>query len=191
MPGNARRGQPQGKCHRKQTAGRAPQARPSARVKGCGKSAPRRRQRWRQGKPHREQDRVGAAGPGPARDRQPGAFPRRRPGRSREASGDGRPRGMVIHGPPGPRQNPAYRPSGDFCHHRLQRRANRKRTSFCRNALPALLRALFGGMNSILFCSVSLAISPWQKLENREIPAIYYACPLTPILSHDIPCRTL
>ena len=33
-----------------------------ARVKWCGKSAPRRRQRRRQGKPHREQDQVGMAG---------------------------------------------------------------------------------------------------------------------------------
>jgi hypothetical protein len=32
------------------------------RVKGCGKSAPRRRQRRRQGKPHREQDQIGVAG---------------------------------------------------------------------------------------------------------------------------------
>ena len=32
-----------------------------ARVKGCGKSAPRDRQRKRHGKPHREQDRIGAA----------------------------------------------------------------------------------------------------------------------------------
>ena len=31
------------------------------RVKGCGKSAPRLRQRKRHGKPHREQDRIGAA----------------------------------------------------------------------------------------------------------------------------------
>ena len=44
-------------------------ARPSGRVlrpvrvKGCGKSAPRLRRRRRHGKPHREQDRVGAAGP--------------------------------------------------------------------------------------------------------------------------------
>ena len=29
------------------------------RVKGCGKSAPRRRQRGRHGKPHREQNRIG------------------------------------------------------------------------------------------------------------------------------------
>ena len=34
----------------------------TARVKRCGKSAPRRRQRRRHGKPHREQDQVGAAG---------------------------------------------------------------------------------------------------------------------------------
>src|SRR5208283_1447565 len=31
-----------------------------ARVKGCGKSAPRRRQRRRHGKPRREQNRIGA-----------------------------------------------------------------------------------------------------------------------------------
>ncbi len=63
VPGNARRGRPQGKCHRKQTAG--PSARESAgaaRVKGCGKSAPRSRRRERQGKPHREQDQIGTAG---------------------------------------------------------------------------------------------------------------------------------
>jgi hypothetical protein len=32
-----------------------------ARVKGCGKSAPRSWQQGRHGKPHREQDRIGAA----------------------------------------------------------------------------------------------------------------------------------
>lgn len=57
VPGNARRGRPQGKCHREQTARPAGRA----RVKGCGKSAPRPRQRGRHGKPHREQDRIGAA----------------------------------------------------------------------------------------------------------------------------------
>ncbi len=56
MPDNVRRGQPQGKCHRKQTAGFI-----LARVKRCGKSAPRFRQRQRQGKPHREQNRIGVA----------------------------------------------------------------------------------------------------------------------------------
>ncbi len=35
----------------------------AARVKGCGKSAPRPRQRGRHGKPHPEQDRIGTAGP--------------------------------------------------------------------------------------------------------------------------------
>ena len=54
MPGNARRGRPQGKCHRKHTAGVPP-----VRVKRCGKSAPPTRQRAGQGKPHPEQDHVG------------------------------------------------------------------------------------------------------------------------------------
>ena len=67
----------------------------AARVKWCGKSAPRRRQRRRQGKPHREQDQVGAAGI-PERSEMPGGPSRRRSGRSHEAFGDGRPRGMAI-----------------------------------------------------------------------------------------------
>ena len=41
-----------------------PACRTAARVKWCGKGAPRRRQRRWQGKPHREQDQVGAAGTG-------------------------------------------------------------------------------------------------------------------------------
>ncbi len=41
---------------------------PAVRVKGCGKSAPRAWQQERHGKPHREQDRIGATRPGPARD---------------------------------------------------------------------------------------------------------------------------
>ena len=55
---NGRRGRPQGKCHRKQTAFGPPEV----RVKGCGKSAPRGRRRSWQGKPHREQDQIGVAG---------------------------------------------------------------------------------------------------------------------------------
>jgi len=62
VPGNARRGRPQGKCHRKYTAGPPRETARAARVKRCGKSAPRCRRRRRQGKPHREQDQVGAAG---------------------------------------------------------------------------------------------------------------------------------
>ena len=57
VPDNIRRGQPQGKCHRERTAPFSE----GARVKRCGKSAPRVRQRNRQGKPHREQDRIGMA----------------------------------------------------------------------------------------------------------------------------------
>src|SRR5690606_10148789 len=57
VPGNARRGRPQGKCHRKQTA--CAFAR-QVRVKGWGKSPPRSQQWERHGKPHREQDRIGA-----------------------------------------------------------------------------------------------------------------------------------
>ena len=85
-----------------------------ARVKRCGKSAPRRRQRWRQGKPHREQDQVGVAGAA-ERSATPGGPPRRRSGRSQEALGDERPRGMAITVSaltPGAGQNPAYAPSG-------------------------------------------------------------------------------
>ena len=63
VPANGRRGRPQGQCHRKQTARAAPRGSPRARAKRCGKSAPRPRQQGRQGKPHREQDRIGAAVP--------------------------------------------------------------------------------------------------------------------------------
>jgi len=94
VPGNARRGRPQGKCHRKYTAGPSRNTGRAARVKRCGKSAPRRRQRRRQGKPHREQDQVGAAGIPFAG--MPGGPSRRRSGRSHEALGNGRPRGMAI-----------------------------------------------------------------------------------------------
>ncbi len=56
-------------------------------MKRCGKSAPRLRQRKRHGKPRREQDQIGMACD---------PFPDRRPGRSREAFGNERPRGMAI-----------------------------------------------------------------------------------------------
>ena len=96
VPANGRRGQPQGKCHRKQTAG-APRSNPrqTVRVKRCGKSAPRPWQQGRQGKPHREQDRIGVVGRafGP----RPGAFPPHHPGWSRQARGNARRRGMAAH----------------------------------------------------------------------------------------------
>jgi hypothetical protein len=59
VPDNVRRGRPQGKCHRNETA--CPPRGGPARVKRCGKSAPRCRQRERHGKPHREQNRIGVA----------------------------------------------------------------------------------------------------------------------------------
>jgi len=87
VPGNARRGRPQGQCHRKQTAHLRARALRRVRVKRCGKSAPRSWQQERQGKPHQEQRQIGVAD---------GLFPARHPGRRREASGNGRPRGMII-----------------------------------------------------------------------------------------------
>ena len=93
VPVNDRRGRPQGQCHRKQTA-RSPQGH-QARVKRCGKSAPRPRQRGRQGKPHREQGRIGGAGAAP-QGVGAGAFPPCPSGWPREACGDAGSRGMVV-----------------------------------------------------------------------------------------------
>ncbi len=117
MPGNARRGRPQGQCHRKQTAPPADhRSATGVRVKGCGKSAPRARRRERHGKPHREQDRIGAADPmlfgaeGQACFRAAARVGRaRRPatGVPDEWSSPTLPMG-------GSGQNPAYKPSGLF-----------------------------------------------------------------------------
>ena len=108
-PDNVRRGRPQGKRHRKQTA---PIGRKAfgARVKGCGKSAPRRRQRSaaRQAPPGAKPNRSDA------RVKNPQAFPwASRSGWLLEAPGDGRPRGMAVTSGETPAiQNPAYRPAG-------------------------------------------------------------------------------
>jgi len=62
VPDNVRRGRPQGQCHREQSTARRVFGSVAARVKRCGQSAPHRQQwRW-QGKPHREQDRIGWTG---------------------------------------------------------------------------------------------------------------------------------
>jgi hypothetical protein len=53
VPRNAREGRPYGKCHRKYTASHC-----EVRVKRCGKSAPRRWQQRRHGKPHTEQGQI-------------------------------------------------------------------------------------------------------------------------------------
>ena len=103
MPGNARPGQPEGKRHREQTAH---SLNSWVRVKRWGKSPPRGWQQPRHGKPHREQCQIGIArGLGPGAALAPAG-----PGWQLEASGNGRPRGMVAGGL-GPSQNPAYRPS--------------------------------------------------------------------------------
>ena len=68
--------------------------REKARVKGCGKSAPRGRQRRRHGKPRREQNRIGATRGASA----PQGLVRWpcRSGWLLEAPGNGRPRGMAV-----------------------------------------------------------------------------------------------
>ncbi len=55
----------------------------AARVKRCGKSAPRDRQRKRHGKPHREQDQIGMAGSGGNAGSKPASRPAIRVGCSR------------------------------------------------------------------------------------------------------------
>lgn len=88
----------------------------TARVKGCGKSAPRPRQRGRHGKPHREQGRIGAAG-GVTRKRDGrGGIPAPPPGL---AARSGWRHPLQRNGRPVPvrrgGQNPAYRPPGATC----------------------------------------------------------------------------
>jgi hypothetical protein len=90
-----------------------------ARVKRCGKSAPRGWQQQRQGKPHREQDRVGAAGR---------VLRHRGQGHSRPAARVGRARRAVTRVPEEwlplavrSGQNPAYRPSGFLRTHQRER----------------------------------------------------------------------
>ena len=112
MPANGRRGRPQGKCHREQTAGRVRLlgVTRQARVKRWGKSPPRDRQRKRHGKPHREQDQIGAArratGSGVSAS-PPGSVARG--ARRRASQRNGHPSPPWFAGGRG--QNPAYRPS--------------------------------------------------------------------------------
>src|SRR6185437_14521788 len=68
-----------------------------ARVKRCGKSAPRVRQRKRHGKPHREQDRIGTATRAVrANENTAGRCQARHPGRLLEAPCERGPRGMAV-----------------------------------------------------------------------------------------------
>ena len=99
-----------------QDRSRASRPVPRVRAKRCGKSAPRAWQQGRHGKPHREQDRIGAAATVKglaARDESQGY--------SRPAARVGRERRVVRRvpeewpsNPAGGGQNPAYRLSGKF-----------------------------------------------------------------------------
>ena len=89
---------------------------PAARVKRCGKSAPRRwQQRW-QGKPHREQDRIGMARAARRRGLRPRVSTRDHPGWLLEAGCEPGPEmnGRHVPAQAGAIQNPAYRPTGFF-----------------------------------------------------------------------------
>ena len=107
MPGNARRWPSprrsgQGKCHRKHTARLR-----TGKVERVRQERTARPATGRHGKPHRVQDRIGAAY---------GLVPARRPGWLLEAKGNLRPRGMVasLRCKRGDAQNPAYRSPGTF-----------------------------------------------------------------------------
>jgi hypothetical protein len=67
-----KRGSTSGKVPQRADRRFSPQGSEAVRVKGCGKSAPRRRQRRRHGKPHREQNRIGTARDTPPRERRGG-----------------------------------------------------------------------------------------------------------------------
>ena len=108
VPANGRRGRPQGKCHRKQTARRSPKRRNWVRVKGWGKSPPRDRQRDRHGKPHREQNRIGTARGASSRQV---SRPAVRVGCSKRPA-TGAPEEWPSRGRKPAIQNPAYRPTG-------------------------------------------------------------------------------
>jgi hypothetical protein len=103
---NGRRGRPQGQRHRD-----IPPSSGEVRVKRCGKSAPRPRQRVRPGKPRREQDRIGMAR---ARQRAQACFQAAvRVGCKRRCASSVPDEWPPRRGNPA-LQNPAYRPTGSF-----------------------------------------------------------------------------
>ena len=113
-PGNSRAGQPDGPVAQK--IYRLPEleaARPRAkavRVKRCGKSAPRGRQRTWQAKPRTEQDQIGKR----SRTARP-----KLPGRLLEAASDRGPRGMIAASMGG-RRHGASRVGGRQEGHRIR-----------------------------------------------------------------------
>jgi hypothetical protein len=161
VPVNGRRGRPQGKCHRNQTA--AAWRHPAVRAKRCGKSAPRPQQWGRQGKPHPEQGRIGADGAAP-QGAGAGAFPPFRPGWPREAPSNVGSRGMAVHAPQGARQNPAYRPSDA---------AFQAQFHFARPTPPnhrALLRIYASNAFTKAFFGLSAQTFPWYPISSHKNP---------------------
>ena len=114
-----------------------------SRVKGCGKSAPRRRQRRRHGKPHREQDQVGTTAPAAAG--RPVSGPVVRVGRARRPA-TGVPEEWPSPGRPLRRrgQNPAYRLPDPSCRTVLVPSAvkEQKENKATRQVLPAVFCGL-------------------------------------------------
>jgi hypothetical protein len=109
------------------------------RVKGWGKSPPRRWRQGRHGKPHREQDRIGMTRP-PARAASP--FPGRSSGWVARGGTQvpSQMNGCRVRRPNGRRaiQNPAYRPTGNHLQNNARERSgfgDKRRRS---NGLPAL-----------------------------------------------------
>ncbi len=96
----------------------------SARVKRCGKSAPRAWQQERQGKPHREQNRIGAA----RRLALPGPFrPAARVGCMKHPATDVPDEwssSVPAQSERGRGQNPAYRPAGTSFRREMNRTGN-------------------------------------------------------------------
>lgn len=116
VPGNARRGQPQGKRHREETA---PARRGDGEKVGQEPTAGLATGPARQAPPGAMPNRgLARKGPGhqPQGCRRPpqGRFSPRGPGWQLDRRGNADGRGMVIQGAQAPGQNPAYRPSAQL-----------------------------------------------------------------------------
>ncbi len=184
MPDNVRRGQPQGKCHRKQTA---PPAFSSpvhtdgnaggVRVKGWGKSPPRLWQQRRHGKPHQEQDRIGMT-----RGASPGLFPGWSSGLVARGHAQARPQRNGCRVPPLRRRGhtePGLQAGWQFTDRSAAENARRPPDGLGRSATAADRP----GVKHLL-----TIIGAQYRLCTRGDEASF---PLTPNLSHVIPKRSL
>ncbi len=167
------------------------------RVKGCGKSAPRPRQRGRHGKPHREQGLIGAAGgagPGQlSRSGGRGGGPAPPPG----LAARGAPRGAsqrngrpvpVFHGDG---QNPAYRPPGALFPTRCPQACPPSLflTSKERNRIPAEAVDLTGMfLRSDFFPKPCLGLARHRRDHFKDWIRIDRITACRGGLAHDTPC---